>query len=549
MNEATKTIVFAIVAVVAIGAAWAARPASFTDAIESEIGKEFFPDFDDPAKAASLEILKYDEDTGEIVPFQVAKSGNVWSIPSKFDYPADAEDQLAGVAAEFLDLTKLNLPQWDPAAPKKWHAEFGVVDPQNASAGDKGIGTKVTFRDASGKVLAEYLIGNQVDADRDAEQRYVREPGSKAVYTAKVDLSKVTTRFADWIEDDLLKLNAFDLRRVQLDNHKVDEIEGRVVPGELVTLDYDDEESKWSMEDLADTEELDTQKVNDLKYALDDLKIVDVRKKPAGLSAWLQGVEGASLTTDDLRSLQARGFFMLPSRELRSNEGEVVAQTKDGVTYVLRFGRLALGTEEAAEDAGESTTDGAEELADDAGANGQDTEAVEATPEAEVGENRYVFVSVFFDEGAIPKPELEPLPGEPAGPADPAGGDADEGPQDSEADATEGAEGAASDDEQAAERKRVQLENERKEKEYNDKLEEGRKLSQELNDRFADWYYVISDDVYQKIDLDRAEIVKAKEQDEADISDSAIDGESEESSTGVGVDAFEELRQGLPDEP
>ena len=35
---------------------------------------------------------------------------------------------------------------------------------------------------------------------------------------------------------------------------------------------------------LADDEELNTEKLNALKTALDDLKIVDVDRKPAGLS-------------------------------------------------------------------------------------------------------------------------------------------------------------------------------------------------------------------------------------------------------------------------
>ena len=35
---------------------------------------------------------------------------------------------------------------------------------------------------------------------------------------------------------------------------------------------------------MAADEELDTKKLDDLKFALDDLKIVDVNRKPGGLS-------------------------------------------------------------------------------------------------------------------------------------------------------------------------------------------------------------------------------------------------------------------------
>ena len=39
---------------------------------------------------------------------------------------------------------------------------------------------------------------------------------------------------------------------------------------------------------MAADEELNTAKLDDMKFALDDLKIVDVSRKPAGLSADLK---------------------------------------------------------------------------------------------------------------------------------------------------------------------------------------------------------------------------------------------------------------------
>ena len=60
-------------------------------------------------------------------------------------------------------------------------------------------------------------------------------------------------------------------------------------------------------------------------------------------------------------------------------------------------------------------------------------------------------------------------------------------------------------------RTKIEAENKQKQQDYDKKLEAGRTRVKELNDRFADWYYVISDDVYQKIRLNRDNIVKAKE--------------------------------------
>ena len=62
-----------------------------------------------------------------------------------------------------------------------------------------------------------------------------------------------------------------------------------------------------------------------------------------------------------------------------------------------------------------------------------------------------------------------------------------------------------------AEKERIEKENKRKQDEYQQKIADGKKRVAELNARFADWYYVISDEVYRKIDLSRSDIIKKKE--------------------------------------
>jgi hypothetical protein len=60
------------------------------------------------------------------------------------------------------------------------------------------------------------------------------------------------------------------------------------------------------------------------------------------------------------------------------------------------------------------------------------------------------------------------------------------------------------------ERKRIETENERKQKEYDDKIKKGEARARELNARFADWYYVVSEETYRKIHLNRADVIKPK---------------------------------------
>jgi parvulin-like peptidyl-prolyl isomerase len=63
---------------------------------------------------------------------------------------------------------------------------------------------------------------------------------------------------------------------------------------------------------------------------------------------------------------------------------------------------------------------------------------------------------------------------------------------------------------------RVKAENARKQKEYTDKVTKAKARVKELNEKLAGWYYVISNDVYEKIRLERTDFVKAKEKEEGD---------------------------------
>jgi Domain of unknown function (DUF4340) len=61
-----------------------------------------------------------------------------------------------------------------------------------------------------------------------------------------------------------------------------------------------------------------------------------------------------------------------------------------------------------------------------------------------------------------------------------------------------------------AERKRVETENKRKSDEYEAKVKSGKEHAKQLNDRFADWYYSITEDEYKKVHLTRADLIKKK---------------------------------------
>lgn len=518
MNENIKTLIFVAVAAVAMGVGGTVnwyRPSVQDN--ESLGTGPLFADFTDPASAKAMEIIEFDQDTATPHPFKVAEIKGRWAIPSHDDYPADAARQLAEAAANMIDAKKLSVASTEESS----YEEFGVIDPdpKKLSSGATGVGKRVTIQDKSNKPLADLIIGKAVEDKPDLH--YVRIPGQTPVYVAAVKTDKFSTKFEDWIEKDLLKLNAFDVKQVGINDYSVDILRGAIIPRSQVSLGFDSKDSKWNLIELAefkngdfepvklsDQEELDSQKLNDMKTALDELKIVDVRRKPEGLAANLEGGEELAANQESVRSLQTRGFYLVPLEEggppeLYSNEGEVRCGMKDGVEYVLRFGRIAAGAK-----------------AEEEKKEGEEGEPAETA----TGENRYIMVTAQFNEGLLEKPELEPLPEGPE--AEKA---ADEKPADEKSDEEKAADDQASDkkdegdkpdakpsdDEKSdakskAERERIEKDNKRKQDEYDEKVKQGKDRVKELSGRFADWYYVISDATYQKIHLGREEIVKQK---------------------------------------
>ena len=72
-------------------------------------------------------------------------------------------------------------------------------------------------------------------------------------------------------------------------------------------------------------------------------------------------------------------------------------------------------------------------------------------------------------------------------------------------------------------------ENDRKLTEFREKKSKAENRVKELNSRFADWYYVVSEDVYKKLRLSRTDFVKEA---------------ATASEEGFGVDAFRNLETG-----
>lgn len=197
MNSTSSTLKFvgvaAVSAVVAMGARWASQPSQVEG--YAEVGQEFFPDFEDVAKAAALSVVDYDDDEKDVQSFSVQQNDDgLWVIPSHHDYPAEAADRLARTATSLLAVKKTAVKS---RSKDDWK-RFGVVDPsEDGAATGEERGTRLTLSDGSGNPLVDMIIGNEVEGQD--KQYHVREPEKNTTYIAELDVD-LSAKFSDWIE-------------------------------------------------------------------------------------------------------------------------------------------------------------------------------------------------------------------------------------------------------------------------------------------------------------------------------------------------------------
>lgn len=542
MTDSVKTIIFAGTAVVCAGLAFLVGRRPSEDTAKADyLNKPLYEDFTDAKMATSLEIVKVDEKLGTIQKFQVDRNKQgLWVIPSHGGYPADATEQMRSAATSMINLNVIAVVSEDPTQQEL----YGVVEPseEKLEAGVKGFGLLVSFKDQDDKSLAKLIVG-KADA-KQPNLRFVRKAGQDPVYVVDLNVDKLSTKFEDWIEKDLLKVSPWDIDRVTIKDYQFlprateEGIALEYDPRLDLTVGWDADSNSWVLDkltqyqkgkaiatELKPEEELNKEKLDELKTTIDNLQIVDVRPKPKGLGGDLS-VDDAAAKNQELRtSLQSMGFLLGQigkKREFLGANGDLAIGLKDGVEYVLRFGNSA----------------------------GTDSGAADAKP------RRYLFVLARLDESRLKPPALEPLPEAPADvpeapkdpppavkpPADaPPADDVGNAGQDENPDDKKAAPPAAQPGDEKTKpgepkesafdlkRKQIERENQRKLDDYNDRRKKAAAKVRELNARFAPWYYVISDEEFQKIHLTKAEVIKERS------------GPGQE---GFGPDAFSELKRG-----
>lgn len=401
MNEMKTTAVFAAIAALSLGGAWIVRPKAIRS--ESEItgdlkGQAIFKDLD-PAAASTLRIVKFNEELAQLSQLELAKDtkSEVWSLPSSDNYPADSAEKVSQAIAPLTELTVLSTVSTDRGA----HPMYGVIEPKEdqLDVSTTGVGTLLRVGGPNGDVLASLIIGKAVDGAKD--QRYVRVPTEDAVYVVEMKTDAYSTQFDAWIKGEILTVRGMDINYVGLRDYAIIPVEGAYGLARNFDSDLLFNDNKWSLSKFVDhkiegspeSNQLPEGKVladtalNDLRNSVQNLKIINVRRKPAGLAQDLKADKSLLANKESTKSLQSQGFFPMDSGDVFAAGGELIVGTKDGIRYLLRFGNAIISSAALADDKKEKKDD-----------------------ESSSSSRRYLLVTAQLDESKFPVPELKVVP-------------------------------------------------------------------------------------------------------------------------------------------
>ena len=234
----------------------------------------------------------------------LTKKDQRWTVAEKNGFPAD----LNKVRDLVVKALELKVGQVEPIGAKD-RARFDLLDPAKAAPDSAGLATALTFKAADGHTLAELLIGKKYykstptgsSANTPADGRYVMLPGNtKQVFVVSDPLQLVSALSADWVS------------KAGFAVHRLKTLSVKLADGGGYDIERSADGAAWKLAHGARGARLDASKANAAAYDIANVAIDDVA---TGGNA------------------QAYGF---------DHPIVVTATTFDGLTYILRIGRVAI---------------------------------------------------------------------------------------------------------------------------------------------------------------------------------------------------------------
>ncbi|MCH2182557.1 MAG: DUF4340 domain-containing protein [Mariniblastus sp.] len=573
MNDSLKTLLFALAALLMLGVAitvyYQSQPLPIDDF--QLVGQPFYDQFNDAQEAQSLEVTAIDPQTATLQRFKVEQDDGLWTIPSHYDYPAEAADRLAATATSVMGLTRESLV----GRVKGDHERLGVLDPLDEETLDpESAGQRISIKDSSGDVLVDLIVGKQAgertpdplgafdDAPMGQDFYYVRRPDETQTYKVLLDID-LSTRFADWIRPDLLQIDPPEVRQISIDNYEMKEERSNPLAapqlfkmqGEQLDLTRMGDVGPWNLVGFDEkTETLDSARVDELVAGLDELTIVGVRPKTLfdGLQVLTpnlklnpQVVQRFKSNRPELQNLinqvqfelKEYGFNLAPGPQgaddlmLVSETGEMSLGTDKGVVYSVQFGKPIVG-EETAIEIGVPLADGEPVRTDNPSGNAVATEVKGPdTPAGDPVDNRFLMIRVNFDESLLadkpvkPTPPVKPVPpdGYPGAVSDPNETDGTTTTDVESEKAKDNTDEDVDKTDPTFEKYKMQLTAyeeataayelsltrfEDEQAEFEQRVMEGKKRVKALNERYGAWFYVIAGTNLEALQLDRQQLVQ-----------------------------------------
>lgn len=475
-NDVLKTFIFFLVALLTlIPAVYLSLPEKEGFSASEMVEQILFPELKGVMDISTFSVCQA-EKNGSLSRLEIKKTNGQWILLSFSGYPANAQNRMVEVALALKDLRVLRVVGDDVAT----RIQCGVMDPEDTQNSEpKDCGKRIVIRNQKDQVLLDLILGRELEEG--SGRYYARRSRQNPVYVVEIDPSKISARFIDWIETDLLKVQPSDIASLyaldcSLDLHTENEAPTFNHRGQFMLAQHYLENPDWTVvsnqrmfgNGLRDIgvpagKTLDLPLLRRVCQALADMRISSVQRKPSGMSEAFRRPENIELTEEQNRQLQKSGFCVLPMNlgnglvnALFSSDGQVHVYSTNGIVYRLFFGGVA----------------GQEAL--------EDFEKLE-----ERKFYRYLLLTADLYPQGIEQPKLMELPPK---------------PDDSADEATK------------AQYQSLLEMNAQEQRVYEEKLADARKRVDEMNALFADWFFIIPDDVYRQIHLTSENVFISQEE-------------------------------------
>lgn len=163
-----------------------------------KMGAPLFADF--PVNAVATVIIADSENTVTLV-----KGDTVWEVKERSGYPANFDE----LGDTVLKLSRLKIGRSFSGSPKSL-ARLSLMGPSASDASTRG--KQITLKDASGKIIADVIVGQHRDTDSGGDGgQYLKKTDADTVFLVDGNFQFLKTAPAQWLKKEILNIKADEI--------------------------------------------------------------------------------------------------------------------------------------------------------------------------------------------------------------------------------------------------------------------------------------------------------------------------------------------------